>query len=62
MCMKVTAHAMVVDKFLKKEKMNEIEVMISSAASREGMSEEEAEGVLLTRFLSILQNIKHNFE
>jgi len=42
--------------------MNEIEVMISGAVNREGMNEEEIEGVLLGQFLNILQNIKHNFE
>lgn len=52
----------VVDKFLKKEKMSEIEVMISASANREEMNEEETEIVLLNRFLNVLQKIKQNFE
>jgi hypothetical protein len=51
-----------VDKYIKKEKMNELEVMISGAINHEGVNEEEIEGVLLNQFLNILQNIKHNFE
>lgn len=52
----------VVNEFLKKEKMSEIEVMISASASRKEINEEETEVLLLNRFLNILQKIKQNFE